>query len=237
MSSLLFNIEIYIQGFENTHHLKISKEFAACMDKQLTAFFERQSGLKINKLICIGWAWEVVFFYSSGEVSRFASKIWVNHGQNAVTVAWKANSGKIYKIDDTDIDCGDIEFWFEDFDAVLYNKQFYPTFDLPFKLKNLSYELVVTRLNMDATIEMKVKKDETGNMPVIIEKIDAFIENFNIKSENKDRKYGVVHNWKRQFNDDNLIYEIDTGFTGAYFTKKILHFLSGINAFERVEVM
>ena len=108
---------------------------------------------------------------------------------------------------------------------------------LPFKIKDLSYELVVTRLNMDMTIEMQLKKGELSKADSIIEEIDKLIDDYNIQSEKKDRKNGVVHNWKRKVEISKLVYDIDTGSAGSWFLKKFLQQLSTMNKFDKVEVM
>ena len=79
---------------------------------------------------------------------------------------------------------------------------------------------------MDMTIEMLPKEDQIKNASAIIDDIDKMIDDYNIKSEKKDRKDGVVHNWKSKAEADKLIYEIDTGSAGAVFLKKLLQYLS-----------
>lgn len=175
--------------------------------------------------------------YKPGKISSLGLNIYVNHNWNPVTVVWTSKSGRIYDVNDTDIDCSDIEFGFEGLDPLLYHQQLYPKAELPFKLKDLSYEMVVTRLNMECTVEMQLKIEEIGNVRAILDKTDKFIDNFNTLSEKKDRKDGVVHNWKRRIEENTLIYEIDTGFSGPVFIKKLLLFLSKLNAFEKVEIL
>jgi hypothetical protein len=71
---------------------------------------------------------------------------------------------------------------------------------------------------------------------LVSKQIDDFIADFNHKSEKKDRKDGVVHNWKREFINDKLVYELDLGSTGVSFIKKLLTFLNKLNTFETVEL-
>ncbi|HTL07990.1 MAG TPA: hypothetical protein VL307_07020 [Chitinophagaceae bacterium] len=214
----------------------MSMAFADCANQQLSLAFARDAGIKLSKLISISWAGGPDFFYEKGNVSKFASDIWINHHHNPINIAWQSTSGRIYDIADTDIDCNDIQFWFEGFDALLYHRQMFPTVKLPFRLKDLSYELQVLRLNMDCSIEMTIKETDLHRADELTNSIDDFIDNYNKASEKKDRSFGVVHNWRSTAVDNKLMYEIDTGFTGARFLKKLLLFLSSLSAFEKVEV-
>lgn len=229
--------EITIESFSKKHDTPLSPEFLECADKQLSPFFEKATGLKINKHINITLAVEEYFVYIHGDISSFSMVLYVNHNWNRnITMVWKSKSGRIYKPGDTDIDCNDIEFGLENIDPVLYYKQMYPKAELPFKLKNLSYQLVINRLNMECIIEMRLKKEELTNAQNILEQIDGFINQFNEKSVKKDREGGVVHNWRHNITDDKLIYEIDTGFAGPALMKKLLPSLSSLNCFEVVEI-
>lgn len=236
MLTLFFNPEMLVYDFQNRYQKLISLNFANCADAQLTTLFELKTGLKINKQISIATRPEWDFFIETGEISKVALSIYVNHNWDPVTVLWKSKSGRIYKLEDTDIDCDDIEFWFEDLDVALIHRQMYPNVKLPFKLKDLSYELVVTRINMDCTIELQVKLDNIINMEHIDAEIDNFIATFNQKSEKKDRVHGVIHHWKATVEGGKLIYDIDLGSTGPYFFKKLLPYLSQLNYFIKVEL-
>lgn len=69
-----------------------------------------------------------------------------------------------------------------------------------------------------------------------MERIDKMMDEFNNASLKKDRKDGIVHNWKRRVEDNNLLYDIDTGSAGMVFLKKLLQHLSKLNCFYKVEV-
>ncbi len=236
MPTLFFNTSTLAYDFQNRYHQHISLEFANCADMQLTAQFELLTGLKINKQISIATRSEQEFFIEYGEISKIPFYIYANHNWNSVTVLWKSKSGRIYKLEDTYIDCDDIEFWFEELDVALIHRQMFPNIKLPFKLKDLSFELVVTRINMDATIQLQLKADQINYSKRIELKIDDFIAGFNEKSEKKDRIHGVIHNWKTRIEGDKMIYDIDLGSTGPYFFKKLLPELSKMDHFIKVEL-
>jgi len=236
MPTLFVDPQITVNTFQTLYKRVISLEFTSCMDIQLTQLFELKTGLKINKQISISSMSDYRFFVETGEISKIAFNIYVNHNWNPVTVLWKSKSGHIYKLEDTDIDCDDIEFWFEELDVALIHRQMFPNVKLPFKLKDLSYELIVTRINMDSTIELQLKADHLKDEKKIELEIDNFIAGFNEKSEKKDRIHGVIHNWKTRVEGDKMIYDIDLGSTGPYFFKKLLPELSKMNCFIRVEL-
>lgn len=236
MQTLFFNTNTLVYDFQNRYQQEMSLEFANCADRQLTVLFELKTALKINKQIGIATRPEQDFFVESGTISKLPFFIYVNHNWNPVTVLWKSKSGRIYKLEDTDIDCDDIEFWFEYLDVALIHQQLFPNVKLPFKLKDLSYELVVTRINMDSTIELQLKEECLTDTENITDVIDRFIAGFNESSEKKDRKYGVIHHWKSTVEGYKLIYDIDLGSTGPLFFKKLLPELSKLKYFTRVEL-
>lgn len=229
--------EITIESFNKKHNIPISLEFINCADRQLSPFFEKTTGLKFNKHIGLSIGEENHFLYTSGIISKLSMVLYINHNWNYdIYMTWKSKSGHIYKPGDADIDCNDIEFGLEGLDPVLYHKQMYPKAELPFKLKNLSYKLVINRLNMDCTMEMILKKEIITNAEGLIKKVDDFINRFNEESVKKNREEGVIHNWNHRIEGDKLIYNIDTGFAGLALTKKLLPFLSMLNSFEIVEI-
>jgi hypothetical protein len=213
----------------------VSTEFVKCADKQLSLIFKKTTGISFNKHIGLSLGY-VTLDYQKSATSSVSASLEINHNWTKVTILWKSKSGRIYDLADTGIDCDDIEFWFDKLDPLLYQKQMFPNEKLPFKFKNLSYELVITRLNMDMTIEMTLNKEAPAKGNEMIIQVDDFIEGYNKKSEEKDRINGVVHNWKREIKENKIIYEIDTGSTGSHFLKQLLQFLSKLNSFEKVEV-
>lgn len=220
--------------FYREYGIAISKAFMQCFDQQLRVEFETKTGLKIGKQVCMsmGGVWDIA--YKKGEVSEFMQSIYINHNWNPVKIIWKSHSGRIYGLDDEDIDCNDIEFHFEHLDTLLYHRQLYPKAELPFRLKDLTYELVVLRLNRDCTIDMTLR--EHCDPKSLRDQIDNFINAFNEKSIKKGCKDGVVNNSKRTIENNHLIYDIDTGSGGFIFEKKLLLFLSKLDSFEKVEV-
>lgn len=224
MATLFVNSQLAVDLFERWYGVPSTVAFFDCADAQLTRFFITATGLKPGKHVCISWPFPEDFLYHKGAVSRMLVRIYVNHHWNPVTMLWKAQSGRIYTLDDTGIDCADLEFWLEGLDALLYHKQLYPNDTLPFKLKGLSYELEVTRLNMDCSLDLYLKEDRIEHSPAIISQIDAFIGAFNQKAGR--HKTAPIHNWKRRTEGEKIVYEIDTGYAGPDLLRKLLPFLS-----------
>ena len=235
MNTLFASTELTIELFQRFCELTVSKQFVDCADSHLTDLLMQKTGLVPGKNVSVSIPSDKSC-YEKGQVSRVHIQLVVNHNWNPITILWASKSGRIYDVNDNGIDCTDIEFGFENLDPLLYHKQLYPKAELPFKLKGLTYELVVSRLNMDCTVEMLLKKEAPESAGDIAEQTDEFIDDFNTASEKRNRKDGVVHNWTREIEDNRLIYEIDTGFSGPVFIKKLLQFLSKLNAFEKVEL-
>jgi hypothetical protein len=231
--------DIVIGMFQKDYNLNFSEEFVAAADAQLSPLFEKTVGYKVNKHVCISTIRkdDSRFVYEKGPVSALSISIFNNHHWNFVLIHWQAKSGRVYDTSDTDIDSTDIEFWIEGIDVAMYHRQMYPKATLPFKLKNLSYELVVTRLNIDCTITAIVKPEAANNREAIGKELTDFIESLNLASETKDRKDGVKHSALAKAEGANiLLLEMDMGSAGAAFVKKLLNTMSTLNYFTSVEI-
>ena len=227
-----------IESYKRNHQIILSENFVRCAEKKLRSDFEIKSKLKVSKRVQMSTSpnGSGVFDIASG-VTKIPYGIWIANNWNQVEVAWKSKSGRVYTMGDSDIDCNDIEFWFEGIDPALYLKQLYPKEGLPFKLKPLSFELVITRICHDCVIEMHFKNDLQQNHDQIIDQIDTCIDTFNQKSEKAKKFVGVVHNWKRNVkNNQVLVYEFDLGSAELIFFKQLLHFLSDLDCFSKVEI-
>jgi hypothetical protein len=236
MPTLFFDPQVTVDTFQRWYKRTISLEFTSCMDLQLTAQFELTTGLKINKQISIATRSEWEFFVTTGDISKIGFYIYVNHNWNPVTVLWKSKSGRIYEILDTDIDCDDIEFWFEELNVTLIHRQMFPGDKLPFRLKELSYELVVSRISMDCTFELQLKEEHLADSDEVIKLVDNYLAEFNENSEKKDRKYGVIYRWESRTEENKIIIDINLGSAGPNIFKKLLPQLSELNYLSRVEI-
>ncbi|BAV06986.1 hypothetical protein FLA_3006 [Filimonas lacunae] len=210
------------------------------MDQQLTRYFELHTGIKVNKLIELNLpmrapeGYPPMLTFTPGEVSRYNANIYISHNWNPVMVAWKSASGRIYAMEDTDIDCVDIEFWLEGMDPLLYHQQLHPKEELPFRLKNPGYELVIHRLHMD--MEMTIWLKDNTRADDLLQGIYDVVAAFNVKSEKKGGDDGVVHSVRGKVQENRLILEIDTGSAGPVFLKALLKYLSKSNGVTKVEI-
>jgi hypothetical protein len=132
MSSLLAGIGE--AGVKKVHKMTfgvdISEQFIVCMDKQLTEDFEKQTGIIVKHPIWMGWGQEYGFEYLKNKTSSINCQIRLKYGTVTPTILWKSHSGRIYEISDTNIDCNDIVFWFDDLDARKANAIFKPKWTL-----------------------------------------------------------------------------------------------------------
>lgn len=239
MPQTLFEFpDITLDTFKRRMDVEMSHSFLACANVQLTAIFIQQTGLSIDKkYISIGIRIDSErHFIKIDTISRLALFIYVNHSWIDVMIAWQSKSGTIFHPGDEVADCNDIKFWFEDLNPQLVVSQMYPDGKVPFKLKNLSYELVIQHLDIDMRLRLFLRPEKLDVGNEAIAAIDDFIGKANEKSEKNDRKDGVVHNWKRQQAAEVITYEVDMGSTGLVFFKKLLKFLSGLDLFIKVEV-
>ncbi len=230
------SLEYTIINYKKFVGIDVSEEFLKCAEEQLKEDFELKTGIKINK--DIGFSTPgAEYNYQKGVVSQCSRLLYVNHNWDPVTIKWESKSGRIYEHHDTDIDCNDVTFWIEGLDVDLIYKQLYPSQILPFKLKDLGYELQVTRINIDCTLEINLRGDcPKSKADELAQQTDNFIAGWNDKSEKQGRKNGIIHNWNYQIENDKIIYEIDLGSTGPLFFKKLLPFFSGFGIIEKIEI-
>jgi len=231
-------LDSLVSAYERNYGMKTPIAFLECAEKQLRADFLLKTGIRSSNKVCVscpGPAWGLGIV--KGEISSVIQGLIVIEDSQMVRVAWKSKSGRIYDISDGDIDCSDIEIWFENIDVAFVHKYLYPNSHLPFKLKNLSYQLEVVRLIMDCEISLFLDPGTESEWKDVMIKVDNYLDQFNRDSEKKDRKYGLVHHWSRTFQPPSIIkYQLDMGSAGMFFFKDFLNFLSALDLFEKVIV-
>lgn len=221
---------------KNAFGVEVSTAFVLCMREHLTTDFEFKTGLKVNKNIEIVYSREA-FFYEKGELSRTQATIYVNNNWNdRAQIWWKSKSGRIYEMTDVEIDCSDIDMWFENLEPEVYYSQLYPNDPFPFKLKNLTYTLTINRIKTDCEVQLILKNDYEGQIETVLQGIYDFVNKFNEESESKDRQMGLVHNASGTIQENKIVLSIDLGSSGADFFKKLLTYFSSLAAFESVNV-
>lgn len=225
------------------YNLNLSTEFLKQADDQLTPLFITQTGIRPNKNIGIlftdQWGKEMylsrIDIEDGAVISELNINVYIYHYGFPITIYWKSKSNRDYKVDDIEIDPDDIIFWFGELNPALYLKYLYLHTKLPFKTKDLGFEVVVRSLKVHAEITLVVAQSEViGNWMSLQTEIYEFIDCFNINSEKKNRRNGVVHNFKARFDGEYMIVlNIDLGSAGVPFYKKLLPFLSQMNKFSK----
>lgn len=213
--------------------------FLKCAEGPLRKDFETRTGIKVKKGITVNCPMDFTGLgLEKGPVSYMNQGLIVGDGKyKPVKIAWKSKSGRIYDITDTDIDCDDLECWFEELDVNFVYQALYPGAQLPFKLKDPGYALVVRRLGIDIEISLFLKPECAAETSGLIEKIIDHIGAFNAASEKKGRKDGVVHHWNVELAEPLLIQcRIDMGSAGFKFFRKLLEYFSQLGCFTKVQV-
>lgn len=238
--TLFVNLNIVVDYFKRNYNLELSNEFISIADKQLSKIFEQRTGIEINpNRVCFSLPEKNEFYFSSGKISNFFLRLYVNHHWNDCSIQWVSLSGKIYLPSDTVIDTNDLLFSFEQLDVKLIYEQMYSQ-SLPFfEMKGLPFELIVQRINKDCIIEFEYKSKIATSFHIenFEERLNGFISEFNIDSESKDRKFGVVYNWRSKVNGQLLVLEIDLGSAGYYFLKQLLFYVAKLDFFTKVSIV
>lgn len=241
-SLFTYPFEIFIDYCKKTWDITISPKFLSCADTSLSPVFENKTGLKFCKKLVGGWvSSEYEKIYAKGETSYLLINICISHySTNTVKICWRSKSGRIYDIGDVDIDCNDLEFWFEGLDPVAYHKQLYPKVDIPFKLKNLTYELEIQRLDIYLDMEMFLKPMfDSSETKKLTDQIDDWLNKYNEKNmadEKREIKYGSVDNFRHTVENNKLVYHFSWSTAGFEYMKAFLKYLSTLNAFQKIIV-
>jgi hypothetical protein len=239
-STLFVNINSVQESLLFRYELNSSLEFLSCADNQLTKLFVLSTGLKPNKNICFSTSSHssLKAILEPGEISKLNINLFINHNWNPVVVLWKSRSGRMYKIADTDVDCNDIEFSFEKLDTAIYIEQLFPKGQkLPFVLKDLPYELAVTRLNMDCAVLISVKDGYQNIREKIIKDLCDFTQKYNDASEKKSDDGEIVEKYSGSLEGTSaIVFEIDMSLAGFDYIKKLLKHLAKIEGVKKVEI-
>ncbi len=226
------NIDGQIASLLKYDNLIVSKSFIICADEQLYHYFLKLTGLTSIKKCGISCTMDNVTY---GAVSSYETSMGINFQSQWVKVCWKSKSGKIYQLHD-DVNCHDIEFWLENVNVPLLYKQLYGPTTLPFKLPAMHFSLVIGSISISLEIIIRLKEGFEKHLTIMEKEVSAFINQFNNQSEKKNRKDGVVHNWKTIVRQNSIHVDMDLGSAGAAFLKKLLKWLNGIEQIEKVIV-
>jgi hypothetical protein len=170
-----------------------------------------------------------------GAVSAFETSMGINGKSQWIKVCWRSHSGKIYHLHD-EVDCSDIQFWLENVDVPLLYKQLYGPTTLPFKLPATHYQLVIGSISIALDLALILKAGDEQAAILMDNELNTFIGHFNSQSEKKNRKDGLVHNWKTSIAGHIISVEMDLGSAGSTFLKKLLKWLNGFEQVAKVVV-
>ncbi len=95
--------------------LDVSSNFIECAFKKLTSAFIDQTGMGREKPLqaVLIWQKEDGVTYQKGTISKLSSHISLKYGKLPVFICWQSKSGHIYELHEENIDCSNLEFWFE----------------------------------------------------------------------------------------------------------------------------
>jgi hypothetical protein len=229
-------LSIILEDYREKIGIAVHESFILCCYASIEKEFYRITSIRLTGRVQFAFVGKDVFFVESDDISRMPICLFINHNWITFIICWQSLSGKIYKPEDEIIDCNDVRFWFENLDINLVNQCINPGGVLPFKTDKLGYALEITGLDMNMHIRLKVIPGKEQEINAAMESIDNYIDSFNLKSERKGRKDGVVHNWKRRNEGNDLIYELDMGSAGMKFLADLLKHFSKIGIFETVVI-
>lgn len=212
--------------------LIISKEFLILAGNKLWRFFDLKTGINDikNSQLGIPFMNDKFIVEQHGNVSKVDWYFAIRYSSWPVTICWKSKSGRIYKISDEDIDENDIEFWFEGLDPVQIYKDLYPNFTLPFKLKDIYFEVDVKRLDMSLEMAISFMNKDFSQVKKVEQLILDTVDDWNKKAEKDtldEKGLGIVHSVKTtQEEPDKLVLSFDMGTASVNVLKKLIQTLN-----------
>jgi hypothetical protein len=226
----------------------ISDSFIEIMDILLHKDFFQKTGIKkLNNALAICYWWQknginvyTQYDFSNG-ISSLTTIISTRLGElpESIKICWKAKSGKEIEPSQLNIDIKDIEMWFEGLNVQEVREYYYGEKTAWYKLayiRKLSYILdIKKKFGTDIIIQLYIKEKNIDAIHYLVQNLYGKLENWNTKSEAKDRLYGVVHNYHSSIiKDDFAELIIDFGSAEDRLMKDILKMLSKTNLLSKV---
>lgn len=227
-----------VRNFFQRHDVFFSKQFCEFFANNLEAIFFKETGLKPSTKTSLAGAKQQnsIPFYEQGLISKLNLVLWIMpEYKDNISFCWKTKSGIVVNTSDEVFDETDMECWIEGLKPTEYWKEVATEKkDHPFKVGKLPFELKVFGfgINTQFIMELNDNKDKEA----IKINISETIENYNIISESKDRKYGVVHNFQFWDKDHKINVQIDIGSAGIEIIKSLLKCLKKFESIEKVEI-
>lgn len=228
--------ELTVDALSECTGMDVSAAFVKCMDEHLSKDFFVKTGIRPSIDISLGFR-KGEFVYHPGVISTITPTLHINtNWHNDITINWRSKSDRIYSMSDEVIDCNDLEFWFDKLNPDLYYSELYPYGAPSLKIKNLTYDLTIKRLGIDCSLDMIVKSEKLSEVDAMLEAIYTFTNDFNEKSEKKNRSLGLVHNSRSSIENDVVTLDLDLGSAGIEFLKKLLTYIASLGIFKSVTV-
>lgn len=142
----------YQHLFKLYFNQEISLQFIGCANQQISRILE-DTVAESSKHARLYWSSLLnKLQYQKDKTSTLKSGLLMSYGQLEVNICWTAKSGKIYSIEDTDVDCNDIVFTVDGLDAEKIKhgiKPIWSLFTFPEDIKNafLHYHKITMSLS------------------------------------------------------------------------------------------
>jgi len=214
-----------MRSFWNEYGIYFSKKFCEYFSNNVKEILYREAGLKPSTKVSLSTfkPYDLAGpMYEQGPISKIHTALSIlPEFTDPIDFCWKSRSGKIIRTDDEDFDEGDLECWIEGLKPSLYWEEVHEAaIDHPFKIKNLSYRLIVNGVGTPMTLHIELT--DTVAAQEIIDTLYGEVESYNRKSEEKRRANGVVHNCNGGLVPTGIEFTIDIGSAGISFVKTIL---------------
>lgn len=234
--------ESFVYSFRRKYAKEsLSSRFIFLMSNMLAEDFFNKTGIDVKKArgkIILG---QTPFFCrveAGKETGEIEAGIGVSHNGSDAVIKWKGKNGKVILPSDTEIEEGDITFWFEklavdsikrDYAKITKKRVLFDPNQFRFQVE---YDAFETDLYFQCYLKAGANAEE-----MLVESATGFVARWNETSEKEGAGNGVVHNVGISRQKPGFVeISMNLGSALAPFLKQFLLHLNGIEGLERVRL-
>jgi hypothetical protein len=217
----------------------ISESFIIAMGEKLEEYFYSKTEIRMSKA-----NGKIVFVpdYSnnlsfSGNIGTIRGTLLIQNFRIAKDIKWKSpNVTPIYPQDEVLEE--NIEFWFEDLEVAAAQREWRAVPPkLGFKLDKPRFELKLDHFNEHFYLLILYKENNEDTVKSTLQMLNQMLNDWNEASLAKNRRLGIVHNWKDEKTTSNYLqFYIDFGSASEKLLKQILEALNDTEGITEITI-
>lgn len=214
---------------------ELSERFELFLNVDLAEEFIRNTGIDPNKTREKILLSPISMSYEPGKIQ---AGVTVTNLTIRATIRWGfGDDMKAFSTSEDEIDYKSAKIWFEELDTKKVLELYHKKPKLGFSTKDFTTPVEVDFFYPESayiSLYLNNKNDEE----LIWATIDRFVSSWNEKSEAKDRKYGLIHNYRPVMTEkvDYLQFYIDLGSAGTLGLKHLFKELDKLEVIQKISI-